>query len=181
VLKVAFVRRRGQRDRVYATRSDGSSTSWDFPSYGDRLPHDLCHLVVEDALRLDDGFWGLIDNGADVRLVRNESTLVRNGILLTEWPDVDLSGILQAEAAVAKFASPIQSEDDQMLDASEFASSEDVVALRKCLHELRTSWSELLDGRALHLSFGVSGELDPPVFGTCRTYHGAGSRYGCDA
>jgi hypothetical protein len=159
VLKVAFVRRRGQRDRVYATRSDGSSTAWDFPSYGDGLPHDLCHLVVEDALRLDDGFWGLIDKGADVRLVRNESTLVRNGMPLAEWPDVDLSGLMYAEAAVAELAGPIQSGDDQMLDATEFASSEDVVALRKRLRDLRTTWSELPDGKALHLFFGGPGVI----------------------
>ena len=50
VLEVAFVRRRGGRDRVYVTRADGTSTGWDFPSYGDWLPHDLCHLVVEEGL-----------------------------------------------------------------------------------------------------------------------------------
>jgi hypothetical protein len=58
VLEVSFVRRRGKRDRVYVHRSDGTSTGWDFPSYGDGLPHDLCHLVVEDELGLPDGFWG---------------------------------------------------------------------------------------------------------------------------
>ena len=47
MLEVTFVCRRRQRDRVYVTRSDGTTTGWDFPSYGDGLPHDLCHLVVE--------------------------------------------------------------------------------------------------------------------------------------
>ena len=28
---------------------------------GDGLPHDLCHLVVEDGLELSEGFWGLFD------------------------------------------------------------------------------------------------------------------------
>ena len=27
------------------------------------LPHDLAHFVVEDALRLDRGFWGSIESG----------------------------------------------------------------------------------------------------------------------
>jgi len=58
VLKATFVRRRGRRDRVYVTRADGTSTGWDFPSYGDGLPHDLCHLVVEEELKLSGGFWG---------------------------------------------------------------------------------------------------------------------------
>lgn len=48
MLEVSFVRRRGSRDRVYVRRDDGSSTGWDFPSYGDGLPHDLCHLSRDD-------------------------------------------------------------------------------------------------------------------------------------
>ncbi|MDQ3570648.1 MAG: hypothetical protein M3450_12995 [Actinomycetota bacterium] len=75
MLDATFVRRRGSRDRVYVTRADGTSTSWHFPSYGDGLPHDLCHLVVEDELGLTDGFWGLIDQGVEVRLVNNQATL----------------------------------------------------------------------------------------------------------
>jgi len=60
------------------TRQDGTSTSWDFPSYGDGLPHDLCHLVVESELGLTDGFWGLVDQGVDVGLVNDQATLVRS-------------------------------------------------------------------------------------------------------
>lgn len=36
---------------VEVTRSDGTSLCWDFPSYGDALPRDLCHLIVEEGLR----------------------------------------------------------------------------------------------------------------------------------
>jgi hypothetical protein len=66
MLEVSFVRHRGSRDRVYVKRSDGTSIEWDFPSYGDGLPHDLCHLVVEDSLELSEGFWGLVDQHVDV-------------------------------------------------------------------------------------------------------------------
>src|SRR3984893_12789772 len=66
--EATFVRRRGSRDRVYVTRGDGTSTGWDFPSYGDGLPHDLCHLVVEEALRLADGFWGVVHQGGGVEV-----------------------------------------------------------------------------------------------------------------
>jgi hypothetical protein len=154
VLKAAFVRRRGRRDRVYATRSDGSSTSWDFPSDGDELPHDLCHLVVEDALRLDRGFWGLIDKGAEVRPIRNESTLVRNGVPLAQCPGVDLTGLLHAEAAVADMVGALLSEGDQALDEAGVGSGVDVVTIRRRLLELRALWSELPDGKSLHLCFG---------------------------
>src|SRR5262245_15116764 len=68
VLKAAFVRTVGERDRVYVTRSDGSQVSWAFPSYGGALPHDLVHLVVESAFGLSQGFWGRVDAGADRRL-----------------------------------------------------------------------------------------------------------------
>lgn len=63
VLQVTFVRRRGRRDHIYVESEDGTTTDWAFPSYGDGLPHDLCHLVVEDELGLTDGFWGLVDRG----------------------------------------------------------------------------------------------------------------------
>src|SRR5205085_7988244 len=88
-------------------RGDGSSTGWDFPSYGDGLPHDLCHLVVEDELGLTEGFWGLVDQGVEVDLVDNQATLMRDGKPLTEHPDADFRGLMQAEAAVAALGSPM--------------------------------------------------------------------------
>ena len=106
MLEASFVRNRGDRDRVYVTRSDGTSTGWDFPTYGDGLPHDLCHLVVEDGLGLAGGFWGLVDQHVDVGLVNNEPTLMRDGKPLVEQPGVDFTGLTQAEEAVALLAAP---------------------------------------------------------------------------
>ena len=63
-LRARFVRVVGERDRVYVRRSDGSETSWVFASYGDGLPHDLVHLVVEQDHGLREGFWGRVDRGA---------------------------------------------------------------------------------------------------------------------
>jgi len=59
-MQVSFARHKGRHHHIYATRTDGSSADWAFPSYGDDLPHDLCHLVVEDALGIAKGFWGLV-------------------------------------------------------------------------------------------------------------------------
>ncbi len=47
-MQVSFVRTAGARDRIYVRRTSGSEVSWEFPSYGDELPHDLVHLVVEE-------------------------------------------------------------------------------------------------------------------------------------
>ena len=49
MLKASFVRTVGDRDRIYVVRSDGSEVNGAFPAYGDALPHDLTHLVVEAA------------------------------------------------------------------------------------------------------------------------------------
>jgi len=101
MLEATFVRRRGRRDRVYVRRDDGTSTGWQFPAYGDSPPHDLCHLIVEEELGLTDGFWGLVDQGVDVALVNNRATLVRDGKPLGHQAGCDLSGLREAEAAVA--------------------------------------------------------------------------------
>lgn len=64
-MQVSFVRTRGARDRIYVERDDGSTLSWVFPTYGDALPHDLVHLVVESMMGLKDGFWGRVARGLD--------------------------------------------------------------------------------------------------------------------
>jgi len=42
-------------------------------SYGDGLPHDLAHLVVESAFGLRGGFWGRVDDGADPQAINAEA------------------------------------------------------------------------------------------------------------
>jgi hypothetical protein len=73
VLKASFVRTVGERDRIYVVRSDGSEVNWAFPTYGDALPHDLIHLVVEAAFGLARGFWGRVDAGADPGAIMAEA------------------------------------------------------------------------------------------------------------
>ena len=91
---------------MYVTRADGTSTGWDFPSYGDGLPHDMCHLVVEDELKLPYGFWGLIDQGGEIEPINGEATLAHNGKPLVEMSGSDFAGLIQAEAVVAALAGP---------------------------------------------------------------------------
>jgi len=137
MLEVSFVRRRGNRDRVYVHRSDGTALDWSFPTYGDGLPHDLCHLVVEDELGLSEGFWGLIDQGVDVGLVDNHATLMRDGRPLVADRDVDFSGLTEAEAAVAAVGS----------------ASGTVDSIARRLAELGEQWRALGDGGAITLTF----------------------------
>ncbi|ONH54706.1 hypothetical protein CcI49_30645 [Frankia sp. CcI49] len=100
-LTVSFTRRRGRADQVHVTRGDTTTTGWEFPSYGDALPHDLVHLVVEEGLDLTDGFWGLIDQGAYVVMVGDQAVLTRDGVPLAQRPDTGFAGLRRAEEAVA--------------------------------------------------------------------------------
>src|SRR5215468_6359649 len=72
-MKIAFVRTQGMPDRVYVTRTDGTETSWSFPTFGSYVPHDLVHLVVETAFGLSQGFWGRVDAGVDVARINAEA------------------------------------------------------------------------------------------------------------
>ena len=181
-LIAAFVRRRGQRDHVYVTRADGSECDWAFPSYGDHLPHDLCHLVIEDCLQIVKGFWGLVEQGMEVVLVDNHVTLISNGRPLSAQPNVDLADLRQAEEAVALLG-PTAMQFDQagaiavarlaeadretrlapgirsaLGSALGFTlpsgvSEKDIVAAQTQLHDLAGRWRELADGEAITCTF----------------------------
>jgi len=149
-LEVSFVRHRARRDRVHVMRPDGSSTAWDFPSYGDNLPHDLCHLVVEEGLGIVNGFWGLVDQGVDVKLVHNEATLVRDGSPLVEHAGIDFSDLTRAEEAVAVFG---PTGPDLGYDLPPGTSEEAVASVRRHLDELAEQWRCLDDGGAITIRY----------------------------
>jgi hypothetical protein len=177
-VKVSFVRHRERRDRVHVTRQDGSSTAWDFPSYGNRLPHDLCHLAVEEALGIANGFWGLVDQGVEVRLVDDQATLVRDGRPLVEEAGIDFSDLTEAERLVALFG-PTGIRTEKVgaitvahLDPSVSAaagedahrsalgvelppgiSEEAIASLRRRLVDLGEQWRGLGDGAAITLTY----------------------------
>jgi len=153
VLRATFVRRRQGKDRVYVVRRDATTAHWDFPSYGEGLPHDLCHLVVEDGLDLPDGFWGQIDQHVDVRLIDNQATLVRDGRRLLEEPGIEFAGLRRAEEAVAALASPFSDVDA----ARAIAPGETVTAITDRLRELGAQWRALEDGGAITLVFDPRG------------------------
>lgn len=170
MLEVAFVRRRGQRDKVYVTRSDGTNASWAFPSYGDGLPHDLCHLVVEDELGLTDGFWGLVDAGAEVAVVDNQTTLVRDGRPLVDDPAADFDGLRRAEDAVAALGSPLVVSEIAAgrtgadTPPRDVAAPEMQLAIRARLADLLEVWAALPDGGAIRQKFpSAPGSLPPPT------------------
>lgn len=163
---------------MYVTRDDGTSTGWDFPSYGDGLPHDLCHLVVEEELNLTEGFWGLVDQGVDVALVDGEATLVHDGRPLVEQGGLDISGLIEAEAAVAALAGPAMAAgsvgdiavppqaaalggvaladgtaDPSGAELHRSTALDAVAAIGHRLQQLTERWRHLGDGGAITLEF----------------------------
>lgn len=192
-LTVSFVRHHGKRDHVYVTRENGTTCDWAFPTYGDQLPHDLCHLVVEEMLGIPNGFWSLVEQGMEVRLINNQGTLVKEGRSLSGDSAFDFSGLVRAEEAVALLA-PIGMRFEQAgalvvarrstggtttsADAASNlgftlppgCSTEVVNATRERLRELTERWRSLDDGGAITLSFTRTGS-DPPG----KLVHGAGA------
>jgi len=165
---------------VYVTRADGTSTGWDFPSYGDGLPHDLCHLVVEEELKLSGGFWGLIDQGFEIAVVNGEGALLHNGRPLHEEAGSALSSLIEAEAAVADLAGPATGPDslaDPTVGVATRAAPggardhrdpgrpshppardpEAVDAIHRRLRQITEQWRDLNDGAAIVLEFDRSG------------------------
>ena len=152
VLTATFVRRHSGKDRVYVTRTDGTTTGWDFPSYGDGLPHDLCHLVVEDELGIMDGFWGLIDRGVDVGMVDNQPTLMNQGRPLTQEPGANITALVGAEEVVAALTG-VGTTLGGELEGQARIEREVTARLRKRLMALQTEWANLEDGGSITLRF----------------------------
>jgi hypothetical protein len=161
VLRAAFVRAVGERDRIYVTRSDGSETSWDFPTYGDALPHDLVHLVVESAFGLTQGFWGRVDGGADPAHVNAEANR-KGGKDKYAGFGPDRRQLLLAEAlANASWSEDPERILEQLRQAyaaaeipADALSRERVEAVKSELAALGRRWRELLPKGAIDLSFG---------------------------
>jgi hypothetical protein len=175
-LTVSFVRHRGKRDHVYVTRQDSTSCDWAFPTYGDQLPHDLCHLVIEEMLAIPNGFWGLVEQGMEVTLVNDQGTLTKDGRTLSDHSGFDFSDLVRAEEAIALLAptgmqfdqaralavarqsTAERAKESDVADQLGFAlppgcSTEVATATRERLCKLGEQWRGLDDGGAITLRF----------------------------
>jgi hypothetical protein len=100
-LDVRFTRTAADRDHIEVHRADGSTIEWEFPTHVSRLPHDLCHLIVEDGLAIGFGFWGLVSRGVDVCVIDDHAELSLGGSPLRDRPGTDFSDLMHSEEAVA--------------------------------------------------------------------------------
>jgi hypothetical protein len=165
VLKASFVRTIGERDRIYVVRSDGSQVSWAFPTYGDALPHDLIHLVVEAAFGLAHGFWGRVDAGADPGAIMADANRRggsnkysafgsdRSELLLAEA--LANPGWLAAEASTESLGEGIIAGCRELGVAAptDRLSTDRVAKVRAVLRLLASRWRGLSPSGTLHLVF----------------------------
>jgi len=163
-MKVTFVRHPDAPDRIYVVRDDGSETSWSFPSYGDGLPHDLVHLLLERRFGLRHGFWGRVAEGIDpsrINAMANKTggkdkyagfgedlrelylaeALAGAPWGMAELPDAELLGMILANVAGAGVAAP----GELTLAA--------IAELRDELAEIRRQWQAEAPKGALRLTF----------------------------
>jgi len=162
-MKVSFVRTQGQPDRVYVVRTSGEEVSWRFPNYGDDVPHDLVHFVVETAFGLARGVWGRVDEGLDLARA--------NTLLETHGPDkyagfgADRSELMAAEALAAGGWRRADLDDvgrletirghAQQMNAPLPASVtlERIAEVHATLDALRNRWSALIPKGAIDVVF----------------------------
>ena len=173
MLKAAFVRTAGERDRIYVTRSDGSEVSWAFPSYGGALPHDLVHLVVESAFGLSGGFWGRVEAGADPAAVNAMANRTGGREKYAAFgPDREPLQLAEALANVrwlAAEATPASLRADILaacaaegLTPPAGLTAERTAQVRERLRSLTERWAGLVPKGAVELTFGADAPNVPP-------------------
>jgi hypothetical protein len=159
VLRASFVRTVGERDRIYVTRSNGSEVSWAFATYGESLPHDLVHLVVEAAFGLRRGFWGRVDEGVDPGRVSDAANRIGGKKKYAAYGD-DQAELMTAEALAAELVRAEARVVDVRAACTRFGVAapatlnESLVArTRGLLAELEQRWRRLRPKGALDLCF----------------------------
>jgi hypothetical protein len=96
-------------DRIEFRRQDGSGSHFHFPKKGP-IPHDVVHLLVEEALGLRRGFWGMVADGADPAAVQDIAKAAGHASAKrAKEPDPQIIEILQAERIVECFEADLWS------------------------------------------------------------------------
>jgi hypothetical protein len=171
MMQIAFVRSVGKPDRIYVRRSDGSEVSWSFPTYGDALPHDLVHLVVEAGFGVRRGLWGCVDAGVDVARVNEYANRVGGPDKYAGFGE-DRREVLLSEALTAAAGSPIEMSDVERLETVRGAcanlgvdppaslSTARMEEVRGALSHLTARWRTLVPKGALNLTFDPADPME---------------------
>jgi hypothetical protein len=95
-----------------------------------------------------------VEQGVEVGLVHNQATLIRDGTPLVEQAGTDLTGLLEAEAAVATLGRAEGGPEPRPgVELPAGATPETVATIHRRLRALAERWSGLDDGAAIALTF----------------------------
>ena len=150
-------------DDIRITRDDGSVAHTTFPKKG-HFPHDAVHVVVEDALGLNNAFWGMIAKGKhpeEIQALAKEAG--HASAKRAREPDPSIIELLQAERIVECFeaelwGAPADLDTLQGIVDAACASSivptialeeETVAQIRTRLAALNKEWLAAAQGKTL--------------------------------
>ena len=90
-------------DTIDIRRSAGEAVRFTFPKKGP-IPHDCVHLIVEQALELRRGFWGMVAAGVDPGEIQKIAKAAGHpSAKRAQIPDQSIIELLQAERIVECF------------------------------------------------------------------------------
>ena len=164
-MEISFVRTQGERDRVYVRRTNGTEVSWAFPTFGNYIPHDLVHLVVETAFGLRNGFWGRVDAGIDVARINAEANRIGGANKYAGF-GADQADLYAAEMLAATRWSDTEVQDQELLASivracPNLAPSpvERIAEVRWTISRLCTEWQTLVPKGTLRVTFDPADPL----------------------
>jgi hypothetical protein len=146
-VQVTILKEAGRSHRAVAVRDDGVAVRFAVADYGDRLPHDLVHYLVESTLGLEWGFWGLVAAGAELDAVARHGARHRRDLPHRPDPLVDehADELRRAEARVAE-AYP-------QSDGEPGGPGTPVPGLRERIEEWNATWQGLAPGERLRFEW----------------------------
>ena len=164
MMRVSFVRTQGSPDRVYVRRSDGGETSWSFPTYGDQVPHDLVHLVVEAAFGVKRGLWARIDEGVDIDRINEQANRMGGANKYAALGEDQREILLSEGLATLPWLNPELSDGDPVISLRDLCARINLAMppsitparideVRAKLADLRAKWRALIPKGALVFLF----------------------------
>jgi hypothetical protein len=147
------VYKKGNRNRLVCTRSDGTT---DITDLGPTLPfHDIAHYVVESQLGIKHGFYGNIAQGYTVKQL-SDKTVIRSlpqESLIAEIITRALQSVFSGAVTMEQFPDMVRQEFRPWGIDCAVPDAHTVEAMIVRYKELLAHWELLPDGERLELDW----------------------------
>ena len=155
-MQILFTKNTGKPHGIKHIRDDGSET-W-MASDDFFIRHDLSHYAIETILQFKTAFYGMIQNGMDIRDFENKEK--RKALLITAeaWYAENMANLFLMETKNGNF------EDFNSISSQTLAemnlpfpalllNDDDLNTIRNYLQQLLFQWNQLPTGDTLRLNF----------------------------